>query len=163
VADNQVAVAEGAIFATDIRDAFTSLSDPSIWRALALPGQAWARFILGDRSQPDAPQVWIVKLPPGFVVPKHYHKTHRLEIVLEGSYTLGGTSRGPGELTFLSGSKVYGPMVVGAEGVTTLEVFSSGRDMEPVFADALSPITQASLASMGMAPIVDESINAGAK
>ncbi len=163
MADNQVALAEGAIFATEFSDAFTSLRDPSIWRALALPGQKWARFILGDRSQPDAPQVWIVKLPPGFIVPKHYHKTHRLEIVLEGSYELGGKFRGVGELTFLSGSKVYGPMVVGADGVTTLEVFSSGRDMEPIFADPPSAATAASLACMGMAPIIDASINAAAK
>ena len=151
-AANALAMAEGAIFADEVKGFLSSIDDPSIYRPLELPGQEWARFILGGKDNPAAPQVWIVKLPPNFVVPRHYHKTNRLEVMLRGSYTLDGKERGAGAITFFTANEVYGPIVIGPEGGITREVFSTGIDMGPIFTEEVSPDTYANLARMGMTP-----------
>jgi hypothetical protein len=144
---------DGAIFATEVADPLTSLDDASIWRSLG-PGQQWARFILGGRDDTHAPQVWIIELPPHYVIPQHYHDVHRIEIMLKGSYRLDGQERGPGAITFFKAGELYGPIEYGPEGGTSLEVFSDSANLRPIFAEEPGPEIVANLSAIGMKPVV---------
>jgi len=142
----------GAIFVTDLAKYTTSLSDPDIWCKLELPGQEWVRFVLGNRDE-DAAQVWIVKIPPNYVVPRHYHTVHRLEILMEGSYTMEGKLYKKGSIMSFKANEEYGPLHFGPEGGLTMEVFPETPG-QPIFTDAPSEEVIRNLSLMGMKPVV---------
>jgi len=142
---------EGAILVTEARKALTSLDDESIWQQLEqLPGCRWARFILGNREDVHAPQIWIVELPPNYTVPRHYHNVHRLEIMLKGSYRLDGEERGPGAITLFPAGEMYGPVEIGSEGGITMEVFSDSSNLGAIFAEEPPTEVVANLVAMGL-------------
>ncbi len=147
-------MATGAIFITDLAKYTTSLDDASIWHKLELPGQEWVRFVLGERGQ-NAAQVWIVKMPPNYVVPRHYHEVHRLEILLEGEYRMDGKLHKKGSIVSFKAFEEYGPLEFGPEGGMAMEVFPNTPGM-PIFTDAPSEEVIRNLSLMGMKPMVKE-------
>ena len=146
----------GAIFVTDLSNYSTTLDDPDIWCKLELPGQEWVRFVLGDKDS-DAAQVWVVNLPPNYVVPRHYHTVHRMEILLKGSYMMDGKLRKPGSIMVFKANEEYGPLHFGPEGGTTLEVFPETPG-QPIFTDAPSEEVVRNLSRMGMTPLVKKKV-----
>lgn len=143
---------KGAIFVSDVSNYMTTLKSRDIWCPLELPNQEWARFVLGSPEE-DAAQVWIVKLPPNFIVPRHYHTVHRLEILIEGSYTMDGKLREKGSIMVFKANEEYGPLHFGPEGGTTMEVFPKTPG-QPIFTEPPSEEVIRNLTRMGMKPMV---------
>jgi hypothetical protein len=72
--------------------------------------------------------------PPGYVLPRHRHASHRLEVVIQGSLEVDGRVLGPGDVMWSQAGEFYGPHVAGPDGALTVEIFSSsdgiGGEME---------------------------------
>lgn len=80
----------------------------------AAQGHQAAVFILGDENDLDAPMVPVLKMPEGFVAPRHSHGCHRLELVIEGEHIRNdGTVLGAGDIATSGPNENYGPFLVG--------------------------------------------------
>jgi hypothetical protein len=98
-----------------------------------------AAFFLsdGDREAWDQPVVVVLEMPPNFVLLRHAHPSHRVEVVVKGQLTTeDGTVLGPGDVMVASPGEIYGPKVIGPEGCTTAEVFSRADAMVRIIADS---------------------------
>jgi anti-sigma factor ChrR (cupin superfamily) len=83
-------------------------------------------FVLGDDpDSPDSPAVVLLDLPPGYVLFRHAHICHRLEVVVNGSLKTEGRILEPGDTMTARPGEWYGPNVAGPDGCTTIEVFGS--------------------------------------
>jgi hypothetical protein len=86
-------------------------------------------FVLGAPNDPSAPAAAVMKMPPNFVLPRHAHKSHRVEVVLDGSIDVGDRVLHPGDVMTADYEEAYGEHRVGPEGCTTLEIFSTVSGM----------------------------------
>ena len=94
-------------------------------------GEGTRVFVLGDDpSDGDAPAVVLLEMPPHYVLFRHAHICHRVEVVVRGSLDAGGRTLRPGDVMTAGPGELYGPHVAGPEGCTTAEVFGS---LEGVF------------------------------
>jgi hypothetical protein len=147
------------IFVAEVENFLYSMNGAEMWRPLEKPGQEWARFVLGGQEDANAPQIWFIKLPPNYVVGRHYHNVHRIDVVLQGSYTLDGVERKAGDITVFPAGKTYGPIVHGPEGSVQMEIFADGSKLQPVFEGAVPEAVLRNFARMGLHPTVqDESL-----
>ena len=113
------------------------MSDPAYWQdppqfeALfrivteSIPNARGTTFPLGDPEDENTPIACVIKADPGYVVLPHAHVTPRFEIVVQGSIHVGDTVLHPGDVMTTNAREVYGPLVAGPDGFTTVEVFSS--------------------------------------
>lgn len=116
--------------------AFYSIDDPEFWgrdtqgmEEIAakggMEGISIANFVLGKREDNSAAAT-VLRMAPGYVLPHHAHDCHRLEVVIQGSITVGdGKVLTPGCIMFSEPGNFYGPHVAGSEGCTTIEIFSN--------------------------------------
>src|SRR5690242_3883214 len=95
-ADESHPAVDRPIFAAEVQNFLSNFNGAEMWQPLEKPGQEWARFVLGGPDDVNAPHIWFIKLPPNYIVGRHYHNVHRLDIVLKGSYTLDGVERREG-------------------------------------------------------------------
>jgi anti-sigma factor ChrR (cupin superfamily) len=84
-----------------------------------------------DTEDAESPLVMLLQLEPGFVLRRHAHDCHRVEIVVSGSLVLeDGQVLGPGDVSVTSPRVFYGPHTAGPEGCLSVEIFSaSGRSV----------------------------------
>jgi hypothetical protein len=82
-------------------------------------------FVLGDRESPATPVAAVLRMPPGYVLPRHAHSVVRFEVVVEGSLEVDGRVLRPGDVMVSEANEFYGPHTAGPDGCTTVEVFSS--------------------------------------
>lgn len=78
-----------------------------------------------DAGDPDAPAVLVLTMPPGYVMFRHAHRCHRVEVVVRGSMESDGRTLGPGDVMTAGPGEWYGPHVVGPQGCTTVEIFAT--------------------------------------
>jgi anti-sigma factor ChrR (cupin superfamily) len=81
--------------------------------------------VLGDQGDETAPTALMLRMPPGYVLPKHAHPCNRLEVVVEGAMRVGDLTLGPGDVLSSNHSQAYGPHIAGPDGCTTVEIFST--------------------------------------
>jgi hypothetical protein len=94
-------------------------------------------------ADPDSGIILWVSMPPDFVVPRHYHDTTRVEIVVKGSLVAGDRILRPGDVMITRPREWYGPYVVGPEGALTAEIGGHFKDFEPVTESGLELIADA--------------------
>ncbi|CAJ1500563.1 hypothetical protein [[Mycobacterium] burgundiense] len=112
------------------------IADDSYWQA-APEGAPWAQTVvaagelqgmktaihaLGDATDEDTPLVVVIKFPPNYVLPRHAHRSDRLELVVSGSLKVDGQWLHPGDIWASSAGEFYGPHVMGPDGCTTMEL-----------------------------------------
>jgi len=105
--------------------------------------------VLGEKSD-NPPSVMLLELPPGHVLERHAHNTHRIEIVVRGSIiTPDGKELRAGDVSTSGPGEFYGPLTAGSEGCLSVEIFGDIRGMAPQAADDASPEHAAVIASIG--------------
>lgn len=82
-------------------------------------------FVLGDPNNESSPAAAILKMPPNYVLSRHAHRAERVEIIVDGTLDAGGRVLGPGDVMTATFEEAYGDHVAGADGCTTVEIFSS--------------------------------------
>ena len=88
-------------------------------------GFGYTMKVLGDPHDAEAPAVVVWKAPAGYVLARHSHGCHRFEVVIQGSITdEHGQVLGVGGIMTAEPDELYGPIVAGPEGYTSVEVFS---------------------------------------
>lgn len=88
-------------------------------------------LVLGD-DPTSAPVAMVLELPPGYTLPRHSHATHRVEVIVRGSLTLGdGTTLGPGDVWTSGPDQFYGPHTAGPEGAVSVEIFAGAAGLAP--------------------------------
>ena len=105
--------------------------------------------VLGEKSA-NPPSVMLLHLPPGHVLQRHAHNTHRMEVVVKGSVnTPDGRELRPGDVFTSGPGEFYGPLTAGAEGCMSVEIFGDIQGMAPRAADDADPEQAAVIASIG--------------
>lgn len=139
--------------------AFHRFADPTYWDAITPAHMRWSQEAargagfelgavpLGPVDDNSAPQVSILSIPPGGVLPRHAHDCYRVEVVLFGSIDTGNdTPLGPGDTMISVPGEWYGPHTAGPQGAVTVEVFSNGT-AEITFAEVDDPVMAAAIAN----------------
>lgn len=98
-----------------------------------LVGATGSWHIIGDEDDPTCPGAVFAHLPAGYVVPRHTHDCHRLEVIVHGSMTVldDGRVLGPGDVMISRSGEYYGPHQVGPDGCTTVEFFGRRDGLAP--------------------------------
>jgi anti-sigma factor ChrR (cupin superfamily) len=100
------------------------------------PGGRFVAFPLGAGGHD--PVVVIVEYAPGTVIGVHHHRSDYYSMVLFGSMEVTRRAENPGSIRHVRAETAYGPLVIGDEGCTVLEVFADRQTfVEPVFVGAL--------------------------
>jgi len=112
-------------------------------------GARLANFVMSD--SPDdmkAPLASMFYMPPNFVLAKHAHDCHRVEVVIQGSLRVGDTVLKPGDVSISKPGEPYGPHVAGPTGCLTVEIFSRQAALDPILhSDAWSDASRAQAAT----------------
>jgi hypothetical protein len=109
----------------------SSFGDPT-WAEMPGIGKA-AFWFLGD--DPEGPMVVSFCSPPSpDITPAHSHPTDQIRIILEGSFRIGRTWYGPGEIRAQEADRVYGPEEQGPEGSKQILVMANRQHWFPTFA-----------------------------
>ncbi|AMK24132.1 MULTISPECIES: hypothetical protein [unclassified Sphingobium] len=104
---------------------------------------------LGEKSDNPA-SVMLLQLPPGHVLERHAHNTHRMEVVVKGSVlTPDGQELRSGDVFTSGPGEFYGPLTAGPEGCMSVEIFGDIQGMAPRASADASPEHAAMIASIG--------------
>ena len=105
--------------------------------------------VLGDKAA-NPPSVMLLELPPGHVLEKHAHNTHRMEVVVRGTMiTPDGKELRAGDVSTSAPGEFYGPLTAGSEGCLSIEIFGDVRGMVPQAPGDASPEHAALVSSIG--------------
>jgi hypothetical protein len=83
-------------------------------------------FRMGPRDD-GTPVAMVLQMPPDYVIVRHAHACHRLEVITQGSLFADGRVLHPGDVMTAGPGEMYGPKVAGPDGCTTMEFFSEQR------------------------------------
>ncbi|MCX4095679.1 cupin domain-containing protein [Nocardia sp. alder85J] len=78
------------------------------------------KWLIFPEPGADRPPVVIVKFPPNYRFPQHWHSEGEFIVVLEGTMTIGGHEAGPGAMAWTDANTVYGAEAAGPDGVEFL-------------------------------------------
>lgn len=110
------------------------LDDPG-WVTPAGGQGRFAAFPLGDGD--DDPMVVVVEYAPGVRIGVHSHGSDYWSLVTKGSVEVTRRVELPGSIRLVRAGTAYGPLVVGDEGATVVEVFADRRTFAaPAYLDA---------------------------
>ena len=91
-----------------------------------------ANFVMSDDpDDPEAPLASLLWLPPAFVLPRHSHNCHRVEVIVQGSVTIDGQVLRPGDVSVSGPDEFYGPNIAGPTGSLSVEIFSRAEGIVP--------------------------------
>lgn len=95
-------------------------------------GAKLAHFVMSyDKNDMDAPLATMFYMPPNFTLLRHDHDCFRVEVVVQGSVTVGDKVLRPGDLSISRPGEPYGPHIAGPTGVLTVEIFSKQGALTP--------------------------------
>jgi quercetin dioxygenase-like cupin family protein len=110
-------------------DAAFWASEPEFLRPLQTAcgpfGLQIRHFVMGDPNDANTPTAAVLKMPPGYVLPRHAHPCERLEVIVAGTLQVDDDVLVPGDVMATPAGEMHGPHVAGPDGCTTVEVFSS--------------------------------------
>lgn len=66
--------------------------------------------MLGPGNEKRGPCMQLIKMPPGYRQPRHYHASAHMIYVREGDYSIAGKSYGPGTFIFVPAKEPAGPI-----------------------------------------------------
>jgi len=95
--------------------------------------QGLALHVLGEEDDPSAAVIEVLRLPPNYVLSRHHHSSHRFEMVVQGSVTVGDTTFRSGDIFITKPGEEYGPLTAGPEGCLSLEIFSDSDGVDATF------------------------------
>lgn len=88
--------------------------------------------LMGEPAD-NPPTAVLLKMPPGHVLDRHAHATHRVEIVIQGSVILpDGRVMRPGDVSTSAPNEFYGPLTAGPEGSLSVEIFGASSGLAPI-------------------------------
>src|SRR6267154_2776878 len=76
---------------TDYPEYTPDSSDARTFEVASKLGLGGSRHLLGDPTDLGSPAAAFGIFPAGFVVPRHAHRCHRMEVVVRGSLTVDAT------------------------------------------------------------------------
>ena len=104
--------------------------------ARAVGEELGAIVMAEDPNDPVAPIAILLQLPPGYVLERHAHACHRVEVIVRGSLDIRGEQvLHPGDISVSAPGEFYGPNIGGPEGSLSVEIFSTAQGMLPIFED----------------------------
>lgn len=80
------------------------------------PGTVQEKFLVYALPGEDRFPISVVKFPPGYTFPRHWHTDGEFVCVRSGSLTIGGRTLGRGDMAYVDARTVYGPIGAGPEG-----------------------------------------------
>ena len=95
--------------------------------------QGLALHVLGEEDDSSAAVIEMLRLPPNYVLSRHHHTSHRFEVVIQGSVTVGELTFGPGDIFITAPNEEYGPLTAGPEGCLSVEMFSDSSGVDATF------------------------------
>jgi hypothetical protein len=127
-------------------------SDPEYFKKVSSPGRTSGEFlrhfgndggsrVIGpDPTDTKAPVVMMLWMQPGGRIPKHAHKNHRFEIIIQGTRILeDGTVMHPGDIEITGEGEFYGPSIAGPEGTLSAEVIMTAEGAGYILPADISP------------------------
>jgi ChrR Cupin-like domain len=123
------------VYSLDSGDYWDHAPDRLRWAVVGANAmeQGLALHVLGEEDDLSAPIVEMLRLPPNYVLSRHFHTSHRLEIVLQGSVTIEDRTFGPGDIFITKPNEEYGPLTAGPEGCLSAEIFSDSGGVDATF------------------------------
>jgi quercetin dioxygenase-like cupin family protein len=136
--------------------AFLKQSDPEYWSSpgrfaqldRVIPSVKHTYFVLGDAEKEEGQAALVMKMEPGHVINSHGHSSSVFEVIVAGSMEVDGVRYEPGDVMVLEPGEPCGTAVVGPDGCTTVEFFSTvpgayqlvyeGKDGEKIQWDSLA-------------------------
>jgi hypothetical protein len=95
--------------------------------------QDLAIHLFGDPDETGPTTIEFLRMPAGYVLPRHSHRTHRFEIVISGSVSIADQTLRSGDAFVTAPGEEYGPLTTGPEGCLSVELFSSPAGVDANF------------------------------
>ncbi len=120
------------IFSADSPELWAAGGESLEWARSAAEafGGNFATFSLGEENDPRSATISLLRLPPNFVLLRHSHPCHRVEVIIKGSLRVGERVLGPGDVAVSSPDEAYGPHIAGPQGCTSVECFSTAEGID---------------------------------
>jgi quercetin dioxygenase-like cupin family protein len=103
-----------------------SWDDPGEWIYDAGRKLHFARLPMVDDGEGSAMQVVVIRYDPDSEVPVHYHETDYCSIVVKGEIEITRRHHGVGSVRLVKAGTAYGPLRIGPEGCTVIDIFATG-------------------------------------
>jgi quercetin dioxygenase-like cupin family protein len=78
------------------------------------------KWLIYPKEGEDRPPAVIIKFPPQYRFPHHWHSEGEFVVVLKGSMMIGDEVAGPGTMAWTDAHTIYGAEAAGPEGVEFL-------------------------------------------
>ena len=85
-------------------------------------GGAEEKWLVYPEPQSDRFPITIVRFPPGFTFPRHWHTEGEFITVLRGSMNVGDRTLGPGDCAYNDARTIYGAEAAGPDGCEFLMI-----------------------------------------
>jgi quercetin dioxygenase-like cupin family protein len=103
---------------------FDTWKDATDW--VEVPEQKLRYKSLPFGSEGQESHAILVQYDPGSEIPVHYHPSDYCSIVVEGSIEITRKLHEVGSVRVVKGGTAYGPLRVGEDGCTVIDVFAAG-------------------------------------
>jgi quercetin dioxygenase-like cupin family protein len=85
-------------------------------------GQVWEKALMYPLPGEDRFPISIVRFPPGFTFPRHWHTDGEFVMLLSGTANFAGREVGPGAMAYNDARTVYGAEAAGPDGCEFLMI-----------------------------------------
>lgn len=111
----------------------TEWDDPDLEWSTSASGTRSAMLDFGDVDDEDRPMVVVVAYPPNCRVAPHHHETDYLSLMVQGDMFVTGRRHEVGSMRFVGHGTGYGPLEIGEDGCTVIDIFLHRSGLIPVF------------------------------
>lgn len=112
-------VRKRVVFAEEEHLSWLALKDTPGFGGVDIPGVECKFF----GHEEHGPWFYLVRHEPGTVVQRHTHEGDVFHFILEGAWTIGSRTFGPGFMQFEERGLFYGPIISGDEGSVFLAIY----------------------------------------
>jgi hypothetical protein len=85
-------------------------------RAISSAGGVAEKWLVYPEPDSDRFPICIIRFPPNFVFPKHWHTDGEFIMILKGSANFAGQTIGPGAMAYNDARTIYGAEAAGPDG-----------------------------------------------
>jgi len=97
-------------------------SEAELTRQAEASGGVEEKWLVYPEPGSDRFPISIVRFPPNFVFPNHWHTDGEFIMILKGSAVFGGQEIGPGAMAYNDARTIYGAEAAGPEGCEFLMI-----------------------------------------